>query len=122
MAKRGGKRPGAGRPKGRKDKATIAQLATLGDLAKNHTATALSALVDIAEKGESEASRVAAANSILDRIYGKPKQAIEHGGRDGGPVEVIRRIIVRNDEIGHGVRPNGAGNGTGNGDARHTDA
>jgi hypothetical protein len=74
MAK-GGKRPGAGRPKGRKDKATIEQKGTLEELARAHTATALGALVSIAEGGESESARVAAANALLDRAYGKPRQA-----------------------------------------------
>lgn len=87
MAKRGGKRPGAGRPKGRRDKATVAQLATLEELAKTHTETALNTLVSIATASESDAARVTAANSILDRAYGKAKQAMEHTGKDGGPIE-----------------------------------
>jgi hypothetical protein len=84
---RGGKRPGAGRPKGRKDKATIAHLGTLEDLARSHTRSALTTLVVIAEKGESEAARVSAANALLDRGYGKPKQAMEHTGKDGAPIQ-----------------------------------
>jgi hypothetical protein len=81
MPQRGGKRPGAGRPKGSKDKATREQGATLGEMARTHTELALKVLADVALKGESEAARVSAANAILDRGYGRPSQAIEHSGQ-----------------------------------------
>lgn len=85
MAKenRGGRREGAGRPQGARSRATKAHKATLSDLAREHTDTALRALVDIAKKGESENARVAAANSLLDRAYGKPTQSHEHKGAIG---------------------------------------
>lgn len=87
MAQRGGKRPGAGRPKGAKDTATREQGGSLAELARQHTTDALKTLVKIATAGESEAARVTAANALLDRGYGKPTQAVEHSGRDGGPIE-----------------------------------
>jgi hypothetical protein len=44
------------------------------------------------------ASRVSAATAILDRGHGKPTQAAEMGGRDGGPIETAdvsaREIIA----------------------------
>lgn len=85
MAKnqRGGKRPGAGRPKGAVSRATKAQRATLTELAREHTSTALNVLVEVAKRGESDSARVAAANALLDRAYGKPKQAHEHSGSIG---------------------------------------
>ena len=57
------------------------------ELAREHTDTALSVLVQVAQASESDAARVSAANAILDRGYGKPKQAMEHTGKDGGPIE-----------------------------------
>lgn len=78
MAQRGGKRPGAGRKKGSRNKATDEQLGSLTDMAQSHAPLALEALVSIAHGGESEAARVAAANAILDRGYGKPVQGVEH--------------------------------------------
>lgn len=81
--KRGGPRQGAGRPKGRVSRATPSQKATLSELARAHTSVALQVLVDVAKKGESESARVAAANAILDRGYGKPRQAVEHSGSIG---------------------------------------
>lgn len=85
MAKenRGGRREGAGRPQGARSRATKAHKATLSDLARQHTSVALTALVDIAKKGESESARVAAANALLDRAYGKPTQSHEHKGAIG---------------------------------------
>lgn len=74
MAKRGGKREGAGRPKGAVSRATAEHKATLEELARTHTETALNALVSVASKGESEQARVSAASALLDRGYGRPKQ------------------------------------------------
>ena len=52
-----------GRPKGHGD---------LREIARQHTEAALQTLVDIAANGENESARVAAANAILDRGWGKP--------------------------------------------------
>lgn len=54
---RGGKRPGAGRPKGSRSAATKQQQARISDLARQYGETALDALVDIATRGESESAR-----------------------------------------------------------------
>lgn len=115
MPKHGGKRSGAGRPKGRRDTATIEQKATIEELARAHAPAAIQTLVSIAATGESEAARVSAANAILDRGYGKAKQTI--AGDMDNPIEIIRRVIV--DRDGELPRPNGHANGQGNGDARY---
>jgi hypothetical protein len=52
-----------GRPKGHGD---------LRELARQHTEAALATLADICQNGENESARVAAANAILDRGWGKP--------------------------------------------------
>jgi hypothetical protein len=52
-----------GRPKGDGE---------IRELARQHTAAALAALVEICQDGENESARVAAANAILDRGWGKP--------------------------------------------------
>lgn len=57
-----------GRPKAQGD---------LRDLARKHTADALRTLAEIMATGESEQARVSAANSLLDRGYGKPTQQID---------------------------------------------
>lgn len=91
MSGRGGKRPGAGRKPGSKDKATVEQAGTLSELARAHTGAALSVLVQVAQSSESDAARVSAANAILDRGYGKPTQPTEITGKDGGPIKLSNR-------------------------------
>lgn len=86
MAGNGGARPNAGRKKGVPNKATI----ELKDYAKQYTKEAVDALVGIVRVSESDAARVAAANAILDRGYGKPSQALT--GEDGGAIQVATRI------------------------------
>ncbi len=82
---RGGKRPGAGRPrtaearKAETKKQAAERRQTLVDLASAYTEEALDTLAQIMRSQKATASaRVAAANSILDRAHGKPPQAIEH--------------------------------------------
>jgi hypothetical protein len=64
-------------------------------LARSHTRTALNVLVGVMRSNEATpAARVAAANAILDRGWGKAPQAVENGGA----LELIHRIervIVR---------------------------
>ena len=49
--------------------------------ARSLTATALQTLVDAMQSEKAPwAARVAAANAILDRGWGKPTQALEHAG------------------------------------------
>lgn len=91
---RGGKRPGAGRPKGRRNTATVAQKGTLEELARAHTLTALDALVGIAMQGDSESARVSACTAILDRGYGKPKQVQELTGKDGAAAPFAVSVTI----------------------------
>jgi hypothetical protein len=50
-----------------------------------HVPAAIQAL--ISALGD-EDKAVAAARDILDRVYGKAPQAVEHTGEDGGPITV----------------------------------
>ncbi len=75
MTERGGKRNGAGRPPGAINKATVDAKARLSQLARQHTTVAFEALVNIAENGQTENARIAAACAILDRAFGKPREA-----------------------------------------------
>lgn len=77
---RGGKRPGAGRKPGSRDRLTREAGATISELAREHTDLALSVLAEVARGGSSDSAKVAAANALLDRGYGKPPQSIEHSG------------------------------------------
>ena len=53
-------------------------------LARAHTETAINVLAGIMEQPSApEAARVAAANSLLDRGWGRPTQGIEGPGEQG---------------------------------------
>lgn len=70
----GGKRQGAGRKPGSKSRATQKAKATFAELAQNLSVEALNTLEEIMRDTQSPAAaRVAAANSIIDRGYGKPR-------------------------------------------------
>lgn len=76
--KNGGKREGAGRPKGSiKNIASYAEKLHIGELAREHTKMAINTLVELAESAENENVRVSAAGQILDRGYGRPSQSHE---------------------------------------------
>ena len=79
-----------GRPKGSLNKVQN----KLRQAAQKYTTKALKVLETIAEKSESDAARVAAANSLLDRGHGKPAQA--HTGEGGeGPVKIVVETGIR---------------------------
>jgi hypothetical protein len=53
-------------------------LADVRELARAHTASAMNALVQIVEdENAPPAARVTAANSLLDRAYGKPESKVD---------------------------------------------
>jgi len=91
MSNKGGARPGAGRPPGSVNRATAQARARLSELASAYSEAALETLADIARNGESENARVSAATALLDRAYGKPVQAAEVSGPDGGAIETHER-------------------------------
>lgn len=73
---RGGKRPGAGRKPGSKNKSTVEMGKTLAEMAVQYTPDALKTLAEIMQDQNATATaRVSAANSLLDRGHGKPMQA-----------------------------------------------
>lgn len=85
----GGARPGSGRKPGK-------VTATLREIAREHTDKAVKALLDVLENADAPpAARVAAANSILDRGYGKPSQPIDGDGQGGAIVHRIEMVAVK---------------------------
>ena len=76
MALHGGKRPGAGRPKGVKNIGKDTK-EDIQRLARAYTPRALKVLIEVAEKSKSDPARVSAAQALLDRGYGKPGQSAE---------------------------------------------
>ena len=77
----GGARPGAGRPKGSKNKVP----GHVRELARDYTESAVKELATLAgatkgRKAKSEAARVMAIKELLDRAWGKSTQAHQHSG------------------------------------------
>lgn len=87
---RGGARPGAGRRKGSPNKATV----VVRDAAQAFTEDALTTLSTIMKDGtQPAAARVAAANALLDRGHGKPKQSLEASGPGGAPLQTAAPVV-----------------------------
>ena len=64
--------------------------ADIRDLARQHTRAALETLVEICRYGKNESARVAAANSLLDRGWGRPPVSLEL--REPEPQHIIELI------------------------------
>lgn len=64
------------------------------ELARQYTASAVAALVEVLES-DSASGKVAAANALLDRGWGKPEQQITGAGEQGEHLfrEIERRIV-----------------------------
>lgn len=96
----GGKRPGAGRKKGSLNKTT----ADVKVLAQQYGDDAIKALADIAmSPDQPAAARVSAANALLDRGFGKPTQAVELTGANGGPVQQVAMSKDEFKDIAKGI-------------------
>lgn len=82
---RGGARPGAGRRKGTPNKAT----ADVKEAASVYSSDAVAVLAEIMRSPEHPAAaRVSAANALLDRAHGKPKQALDVDAAMTGAITV----------------------------------
>ena len=69
----------------------VRTLTEIRSLARSHTRTALNVLVGVMRsKDATAATRVSAANAILDRGWGKAPQAIEND--ESGALELLNRI------------------------------
>ena len=81
-----------GRQRGTPNKAT----ADVKAVAATYTTAALETLAEIMQDGTApHSARVAAANSLLDRAVGKPRQELEHAGGEKEPLTVIIREFVK---------------------------
>ena len=85
MAQNGGKRLGAGRKKGSRNKVTK----DVRELAQKYGPDAVKEIARSATNAESESARVAAIRELLDRAYGKAPQAIV-----GDPEQPIQHRVA----------------------------
>jgi hypothetical protein len=87
----GGPRPNSGRKRGKQSAAAQ----SIVELAKSHSPEMLKVLVAIGNNiNETASARVSAANSVIERGYGRPPQSLEHTGKDGGDVRHDIRIVI----------------------------
>ena len=63
------------------------------DRARQYGPACIDALADVVANG-SDAPKVSAANSLLDRGFGKVGQPIEMTGPDGGPVQLAEQVTL----------------------------
>lgn len=90
MSAPGGRRPGAGRPKGAVNKNT----ADVKALAIQHAPEVIATLAKIA-LDPLHSGCVTAGKELLDRAYGKSKQAIVGGDEGDAPIAIeFRRTVV----------------------------
>lgn len=69
---------------------------TIAQLARGHTLEALQTLVDICNsKSAMEFARIQAANAILDRGWGKPKESVELDANVKTNAPVINLTVTR---------------------------
>jgi hypothetical protein len=69
-------------------------------LARSHTRTALNVLVAVMRNTKATPpARVAAANAILDRGWGKPTQALANDENALELIHRIERVIVQPDHV-----------------------
>lgn len=88
----GGARPGAGRKPGVVGEAKR----KMQEAAREHGEAAVQLLVDVMNNGkESAKTRIDAANSLLDRGFGRPKQEMDLSSEDGSmsPTKMTRRVV-----------------------------
>lgn len=95
MAKSGGsfKKGQSGNPSGRP-----AEIKHVRELARQHTEEAINTLAQICRSGEKEQARVAAAEALLNRAWGRPEQAIHLEDQDGKTIVPQIQIIMRNND------------------------
>ena len=92
MAGTGGKRQGAGRPPGARNKTT----ADIKVLAQKHGPALIEKLLALT-RSEDERVQAAAIKELLDRGYGRAAQP--HTGSDGeGPIDIVVNVIRDDDE------------------------
>lgn len=109
----GGARPGAGRPKGSRNKATLARAAGLPDAvaaARTYAAQAFDVLAEVMGDTEAPASaRVKAATELLNRAYGRPpaldsRDRVETAAEEEARKEAAAARLAEEDPFG-GLAP-----------------
>jgi hypothetical protein len=113
---KGGKRPGAGRPKGAKSKVTLAARV----IASRYAEQILKQMAHLALNAEYETVRVSAGKEVLDRAYGKSIQPVS-AQVEVGLSDEMKELMQRYDGQSRSVpkAANGAVRGPGMAPGQH---
>jgi hypothetical protein len=68
-------------------------LGEVQELARQYAPTAIVELARLALKARSETARIAAIRELLDRGYGRPRQAVEVSAPAGDPLQLLLEEI-----------------------------
>ena len=74
-------------------------LGEIQELARQHAPSAIAELARLALKAKSETARIAAIRELLDRGYGRPRQAMEVSAPAGDPLDPLRLLMEEIDAI-----------------------
>jgi hypothetical protein len=74
-------------------------LGEVQELARQHAPSAIAELARLALKAKNETARIAAIRELLDRGYGRPRQAVEVSAPVGDPLDPLRVLMQEIDAI-----------------------
>ena len=74
-------------------------LAEVQELARQHAPSAIAELARLALKAKNETARIAAIRELLDRGYGRSRQAVEVSAPVGDPLDPLRVLMAEIDVL-----------------------
>ena len=74
-------------------------LGEVQELARQHAPSAIAELARLALKAKSETARIAAIRELLDRGYGRSRQALEVAAPAGDALDLLRLMMEEIDVI-----------------------
>ena len=74
-------------------------LAEVQELARQHAPSAIAELARLALKAKRETARIAAIRELLDRGYGRSRQAVEVSAPVGDPLDPLRVLMAEIDVL-----------------------
>ena len=83
----------------RKKKPTSSKGASLSSLTRPYAPAAIAELVRVMTGSRSDSARVAASNSLLDRAFGRPPQALSIATKDVVPMPRIRSKMTKEEKV-----------------------
>ena len=89
---RGGKRAGAGRPKGSGQLAKVSDKSDFASKVRAKSDEIIEELMNVLKNAKSDTARVQAASVLLDRAYGRPPPALSERPAESPMSEILQSI------------------------------